>query len=676
VRPGGHPLAVISYAMWERRFNLDPGIAGRTMALNGTVFTIVGVAARGFQGTKIDEATDIWLPLAELKQVQAWIDDKNRLTQFLHVIGRRKPGVSLDEAQSNANLIYRQWVQDVALSVPSGERPRDMDKARIDLHPMTFGTSSARKNFRDPLLLLAAVAGVVLLIACANLANLTLARATGRRREVALRLALGAGRARLILELMSESLLLALVGGACGIIAGWWGSQLLVNMVSHPRFPMALDLNPNLHVFAFAITVALITGLLFGIVPAVRATRVDPGPALKEGKGTVQSTRSVFSRALVAAQVTLALLLTAGAGLLVRTLLKVEAVEPGFRTAGMYLVELDDSSSSREGKAYAELCRRIQQRVAALPGVGEVSFSQMNFGQGQWRTSIRPASVANASDAPATSNGNRVDNGFFETMNIPIIAGRAFTDGDTLKSEPVIVVNEELARKLYPDGRALGQQVRMGDPKAYRIVGIAKMAHYRNLREQPAKMLYLPSAQADEYGALIVRIDSNSPALLDRIREVIHDEDPSLAIASIDPLGALVDRTLRQEKLLARLAGFLGVAALLLAAIGLYGVLAYSVSQRTSEIGIRMALGAVPRTVEGMILRESMLLVGIGMAIGIPLTLACGRLIQSQLYGLESGDIPTITVASVVLLLVGFGASLLPARAAARLDPLVALRNE
>jgi predicted permease len=439
-------------------------------------------------------------------------------------------------------------------------------------------------------------------------------------------------------------------------------------------------LNPNWHMFSFAVAAALATGILFGIMPALRASRVDPGPALKEGKGTVGTAKSLLSRMLVAAQVTLALLLTTGAGLMVRTLVKLEAVEPGFRTSGTYLIDLDDSSSPHEGHTYGMLCRRIQQRVAALTGVASVSFSQMNFGGGRWVSHVRPASVANPADATLLSDGNRVDNGFFQTLSMPLLAGRTFTDADTAKSEEVAVVNEELAKKLYPEGGALGQIMKIGerDSESVRIVGIVKTAHYGSLREKPRAMFYVSSAQKDEYGSLVVSIDSNraGASVLDRIRGIIHEEDPNLAISSIVPLGALVNQSMRQEKLLARLAGFLGAAALLLAAIGLYGILAYSVSQRTSEIGIRMALGAQPRTVEGMILRESMMVVMIGAAIGIPLTLACGRLIQSVLYGIDPGDIATIAGASALMLVVALAASLLPARRAARLDPLVALRNE
>ena len=670
-------IAVMSDAMWARRFNRDPGVIGRTMTLNGMAFTIKGVAATGFKGTDADESTDFWIPLSLTNQVLSYIDrpeDPN--SAFLLVFGRLKAGTTITEAQTNTLFLYQQWLPKMP-----GATPENIAKSRMEMTPFGHGISRLKRRYTDPLWILAGIAGMVLLIACGNLANLLLARGNGRRREMAVRLALGAGRARLTGELLVESAMLSLAGGALGILVAWWGSQYLLSMVADPDSPMAVDTTPNGHVLAFAVVTSLLTGVLFGIAPALRATRVDPGPALKEGKGSAaQATRGWLSKGLVVGQVTLALLLTAGAGLLLRTLANLEAANPGFQAQHVYVVQMDTDSASLKGLPFAEMCKRIQQRVAETPGVVGASFSSSHFGGGRMVLGVLPEGAGKDVKA-ILMDGGFVTGSYFDTVGMSMLAGRTFAATDASKSEAVAVVNETLAKKLFPDGIATGQRLSTGGPKPdfYRIVGIVRDARITNLREKQRGMFYLNLTQSGNYGAfadLFVRVAGDARPVMEKMRGIVRAEDANFAIARVDTLGELVDRTLSSERLMARLGGFFAALALSLSAIGLYGVLAYGVSQRTNEIGIRMALGAQPAAVHGMILRESLVLVAIGICVGVPAALIMGRLIESQLYGLGQRDPLTIMGASLVMLVVALGASLAPARRAARMDPLVALRNE
>ena len=679
--PGGHPVAVMSYAMWDRRFNFDRGILGRTMALNGTAYTIVGVAAPGFRGIHTEESTDLWIPLSMISQVQTWFVQQKAhdpFSQFLLVLGRRKPGVSMTQADTETNALFQQWLQQAASTRPAADRPAGMAKAHIKLTPLSAGVSDFRRNFTDPLWILSAVAGMVLLIACANLANLLLARGNGRRREIAVRLALGAGRRRLIRELLIESTALALLGGVLGVMVAWWGSQYLLSLVSDPSSPLAIDTNPNWHVLAFTLLVSLVTGGLFGIAPALRSTRVDPGPALKEGKGSLApSSRSFLSKALVAVQVTLALLLTTGAGLLIRTLVNLETANPGFQKQHVYVMQLDPESSSMKDQAFADLCRRIEMRARQTPGVVSASFSSGHFGGGRWVIDLRPEGTT-PGGAGVNSDGLHVSEDYFSTLGMQLAGGRMFGPQDSTKSEPVAMVNQTLARKLFPGGDAIGRRFYEGRAKQnyYRIIGIVRDSYFSDLRDKEQRMFYVNARQSGTYSDLFVRVAGDPTVVISQLRGVIRSEDPNFAIARIDALAELVDRTLTSERLMARLAGFFASIALLLSAIGLYGILAYGVSQRTNEIGIRMALGAQPKAVLKMILKESFLLVGVGICVGVPAALAGGKLIESQLFGVAQRDPVTILVACTVMLMVALIASVLPALRASRLDPLVALRNE
>jgi predicted permease len=680
IRPGGHPVAVMSYRFWEGRLGRSPAAIGSTVTFNGTAFAVIGVAARDFFGTTVGEAPDLWTPLAMQLQVQAWVDKPaDPLTQYLWLLGRKRPEVPMTQAQSYINVFYLQWLRGVAGPHPSAETARDLQTVKVLLLPAARGLSELRRTFSRPLQILMVVVGLVLLIACANIANLLLARVSGRRREIAVRLALGAARGRLIRQLLTESVLLALAGGALGVMLAWWGGPLLVSMVSVGPRETPLDVAPNARVLLFTLAISVLTGVLFGAGPAWRMTRMDAAPSLKEGKG-IASSRSGgwLGQALVAIQVAIALFLMVGAGLFLRTLQKLQAVDAGFDQERVVIVQLDPEAASLKDQAMMNVAHRLVERVRELPGVRAAGFSMLHFAGGRWMNRAWRDGVERISANAVFSDGNIVGSGYFDAMGMALLAGRAFGAGDGAKSNRVAVVNETLSRKLYPEGSALGRRLILnGENRDYEIVGVVKDARVGSLREDPREEFFLSADQVlDGYQDLVVRVNGRPEALLSQMRAIVRNENPNLAIAEMTTLGELVDRSLNQEKLLARLATFFGLLALSLASIGLYGVLAYSVTRRTSEIGIRVALGARPGSVSRMVLRESLWLVLIGLAAGMAAALECGSLVAAQVYGVQPHDPLTLASAAAFLLLVAILASWIPARRAARMDPLTALRNE
>jgi predicted permease len=679
VKPGGHPVAVLSYAFWQRRFARDRNVIGRTLSFNSTVFTIVGVGTPGFSGTVVGESPDAWIPLAMLAQVMPWVaapwDD---MSQSLWLIARLRPGVGISAAQTYANGVYQQWLHQISGSSPSPERLADMRKARFPLTPAGNGISGLRRQYSGPLKILMVLVGIVLLAACSNLANLLLARGAGRQREIAIRLALGARRSRLAGQLIFESLLLGLAGGALALLIAWWGGELLLSMVSSQPVPLEVGPNPRAMLFTFGLS--LIAGLLFGVLPALRLTRVDVGPALKEGKGTGSSrSRSTIGHVLVAAQVALALFLTISAGLFIGTLRNLEHTDPGFDRNHVIVAGLDTDWSAFTRAAWLNMSRRLETRVQALPGVESASFAMTVFNGGSWMAPLWPAGQEHTRANGRDFRGNRVGADYFKVMSMPIVAGRTFSPRDTEQSQHVAVVNQTLARQLYGSDPALGKHFSLAsrDHYDFEIAGVVKDAHYDSMREKTEPMWFLYTEQEPQLAeTLVVRTRGNPSLVMPLVRAAVRAEDESLAIGEMATLNSMVQDSLSRETLLAKLASFFGALALLLASIGLYGVMAYSVARRTNEIGIRMALGARPGAVLGMILRESVFVVGLGLIVGIPAALVCGRLVESQLYGLAPNDPITIVGACAALLAVALVASFLPARRAAMLDPLAALREE
>jgi predicted permease len=678
-RPGGNPIAVMSQTYWDRRFARDPNAVGRSVVFNGTVFTIVGAAAREFFGTVVGESPDLWIPLSMQAQVQPWLGEpRGALTQSLWLSGRLKPHVGLGAAQANANVVFQAWLHEAAGSSPSPERIRDMRKAAVKLTPAASGISSLRREFSRSLEILMVLVGLVLSMACANIANLLLARATRRRREIAVRMALGADRKRLIRQLLCESLALAFIGGVFGALLAVYGARFLLAMVSSGAGPLPLDVGPSGRVLLFTLGLSLLTGLIFGIAPAVRLTSSGTEPALKERLAR-SPMHNRLGRGLVAGQVALALFLMIGAGLFARTLQNLEGANVGFDKDRVLLLQLDVDSSASKGGALLDVLRRVEERVRALPRVEAASFAEMAFDEGVWMSLVWPQGVPHTEANAISMSGNRVGTQYFEVLGMPLIMGRGFDRQGTLKSPPVAVVNETFAHRIFPHDTPLGRHFALEDGADLEIIGVVEDAKFESVRRKPTGMFFVYNGQAqslDGFNDLLVRTRGRPEALAADIRAAIHSEDSNLAISQTLTLREEVDRSLREEMVLARLASFFGLVAPLLASIGLYGIIAYSVAQRTNEIGIRMALGARPANLSGALMGESLVLVLAGFAAGLPAALACGQFVSSELYGVPAHDLVTFAGATATLLLVAIVAAFIPARRAALLDPVAALRQE
>lgn len=679
--PGGALVAVMRYGYWQHRFNRNPAIVGRSLSLNGAVFTVVGVAAPEFFGTEVGRAPDLWAPLAAQPQVQPWLDKPfDAQTQSLWLIGRMKTGVKVSQAQAYINVEFHQWLHKLAGSFPSAERVADMQQAHVKLTSAARGISGLRRKFSRPLEILMVLVGLVLLIACANVANLLLAQAGARRREIAVRVAIGAQRKRLISQLLSESLLLAMIGGSLGLLVAIGGGHLLLAMVSRAPEPVSLKVGLSVSMLSFTVVVSLLTGLLFGIAPALRMSTGDAGSALRAGKGlTPSKSQGRLGSMLVAGQVSLAFFLLIGAALFITTFQNLEQASTGFEKDRVLLVQLNGDSVQARGPTLMSLYRRLEARIQALPGVRAASFSMLTFDEGQWNSPVWPKGLSHTETHAKSFSGNRVGAQYFEALETPIVAGRAFGPQDMPKSPSVAIINQTMARDLYPNGSALGQHFALGDHDDFEIVGVVKDAKYQSVRESSVGMFFVYNGQEqspDGFNDLVVRAQGRPTALIGEIRAAIRAENPNLAIGSAVTLAEVVDRSLAEEKLLAHLAGFFGVLALLLSSMGLYGVISYSVSSRTHEIGIRMALGALPKRVLGQILRESLVLVALGLAAGVPAALACGHIVSSQLYGVKADNPMLMIGTAIVLVATALGAAFFPARRAAHLDPVGTLRQE
>jgi predicted permease len=681
--PGGHPVAVANHAWWERRFGADPAAVGRTITIGSTVYTLIGVAPRDFFGTEVGESPDIWIPLAMEEQIPpGWKGRENNLFQSLYLIARMKPGVRIERAGVEVNHLFDQALHQYAGSQPSPERLQDIQRASIELTPAGRGLSQLRFFFSKPLQALMAVVGLVLLIACANVANLLLARGAARRKEFAVRLALGAGRLRLIRQLGAESVLLAALGGAVGVIIAWWGSQALVWMASTGPQQLPIDVTPDAHILGFTLLASLLSAIIFGTAPAIRATRIEFNPALKDGRGDAAMTRSLLGKGIVVAQVGLSLVVLVGAGLFVRSLINLRNVDTGFNQQNLLLFQpaTDSVGYKDDDPRLANLYREVEEKVSAIPGVRAASFSLFSFNQGAWTNPITvQGGVAPLGGNPVILN-NVVGPSFFTAMNLPLILGRPFSPQDTKTSPKVAVISEEMARRFFPQTSPVGKRYRMGTSgtgEEIEVIGVVKDAKYRSLNEGPQPMAYYSYSQNNWYlGNFEVRFSGEPGAIVSAVRQAIKEVNRNLPIAEVAMFSEQVDRSLVQQKLIARLSGFFGLLALLLAAIGLYGVISYSVTQRTREIGIRMALGAERHNVLRLVLGQGAKLALIGVLAGLGASWALTRWIESLLFGVSATDPTTFVVIALSLIAVALLACYIPARRATKVDPMVALRCE
>jgi len=660
---GAHPVCVISYRLWQSRFGGDPKILEKAISLNTQPFQIVGVTEPGFHGAELQGSYDLQIPMSMTKPFMGMERD-GKGWSWLQIMGRLKPGVSMQRAQASIDSLAR--------SLDSG----GPQFAAYFLADGRQGFGGVRKQFQNPVIILMALSGLVLLIACANLANLLVAKAAERRREIAIRLSLGGTRARLIRQLLAESLLLASLGGVCGLLLAAVLDRTLAAMLSGASSTIVV--RPNLAVIAFTLGLSVVTAILFGLAPALEATRPELLPALKEAPRSSSGLgRTWLRRGLIAVQITICLVLVFGAGLFARTLRSLQTVDLGFRTERIVLLSMNPGQSGydsvRSDAFFAELLRRTRE----TSGVERAALANISvLSNGMFAAMVRVPGYTPRGGVEPNNTFNTVSDGYFQTLETPILRGRDFNGHDTKASPLVAIVNERFVEYYWPGQDPIGRHIKaLG--KDVEIVGLVKTAKYQTVREDPQITIYLPLTQrpAGQF-TLMVRTSIEPAAIIARVREQVRAIAPKLPVYNVTTLSQQMKEQLSSERVLSLLSILFGALAMLVAGAGLYGVIAYAVVRRTREIGVRMAIGARGLDVIRLFVGEIVLLAAIGIAIGAPLALACARLLQSSLYGVKHNDAFTLAAADIILLGVAFVAALLPARKAARIDPAVALRYE
>ena len=686
-RSGAPPVAVISHALWLKRFALDPKIAGKVVTMNNQPVTIVGVTPQGFPGIQRlgVAAPEVTVPIgldAVLTPNQVANPSQLRLKDptywFVQVVGRLKTGTTPVQVHGNLGPVFRTTAtagmdsymssltdEQRALSTNQreGKRVPELLVASAahgiyDMDQTTQGTST----------ILSAVVIVILLIVCANVANLLLSRATARRKEISVRLSMGATRGRLMRQLLTESLLLSLMGGALGVLVGYWSRQLL---------PFGQVSPIDWRVFVFAAALSVVTGLLFGVAPALRATRADLAGVMKETSRSVSGGRSLLSRALIVVQVALSLVLIVGAGLFLRTLNNLRNVDVGFDTRNLMVLSVNPSLNRSTPERSLQLLRQMQEELRAIPGVQSVALTRVPLMSGS-----RSSSTRHIQGQPKSHNLHvmTVSLEFFDTMSVPVTAGRGFTDNDTASSPKVAIVNEAAAKLLFPNESAIGKRMGTSLEKnaEYEVVGVIRDTKYTDIRSVAPPTWYDSVLQNLPRGAMAiaVRTEGDPMPLTRSIREAIRRVDTTLPVTNMSTQAERIEGRFAQERLFANAYSLFGALALVLACIGLFGVMSYNVARRTNEIGIRMALGARALDVVRMVLGECWLLVGAGVVIGVGTALAAGRFVAQVLYGLAPTDLATLVGATLLIAAVSTVAGFLPARRAARVDPLVALHHD
>jgi predicted permease len=669
--PGTNPVAVLSYGCWRRRFGGDPNLVGKEITINGNRFDVVGIAPESFVGTVLIFTPEVWVPTMMAGQIEPGSNWLNTPTNgVLFAFGRLKPGVSDAQAAQSLSGLTASLV-----SVYS-----HLEGQTIVLSPPGLVLPMIRNGSLAFSFVLMGAVGLVLLIACTNLANMLLARATRRRREIAIRLALGASRARLIQQLLTESVMLALLGGAIGWVIAVWMVKLAGAFKPPVDFTLTIDLKLDWRVLAFSLVISLLSGVFFGLMPALQTTRSDLVSTLKDESAAAGHRRSRLRHALVVAQIAFSLVLLVAAGLIVRSLQMVQMIGPGFTTERTITMSVDlglqGYSETRGHAFYKELIARAE----ALPGVRAVSLANylpLALNRNSMSIYIEGQPVPRPADVPEIQN-SAVWPRYLETMGIPLVEGREFTAQDDKKESRFVVVNETFARRFWPGQNALGKRLGgKSDGPFWEVIGVAKDGKYWSLGEDPQPFIYFPMVRDYEpSAALVVRTDGDPASLINAIRREVQQMDANLPVFDVKTMNDHMRLSLFPLRAGAWVAGSFAILALTLAGLGIYGVMSYSVSQRTREIGIRMALGANSRDVLSLVIKQGMRLALIGLAVGLAGSLAVTRLMSSVLYGVSATDVVTFGLVSSLLAAVVLAACYIPARRAAKVDPMIALRHE
>jgi predicted permease len=695
-RKGASPVAVISYRAWQQKFGGDRSLVGAALIMNGQPFTIIGIAPSGFFGDRLQNPAEFWIPI----NAEPLINGPSSILDFpqqdwLDVIGRITPGADPKKIGAHMQVELQQWL----LSPIAKLQPEEaalVPKQTLRLAPGGAGVQILRDEYESGLRLLMWISALVLAIACANVANLMLVRATNRKLQTSIRAALGAPATRQVRQVLTESLVLAALGGIAGVALAFAGTRIILRLAFQDTY-VAIHASPSLPVLAFTFGVAMLTGVLFGVAPALITAKTAPADALRGAGRATRHSGGWAQKSLVIAQAAMSLVLLSAAGLLTQSLRNMQGQNFGFETPNRYILHFDPQMAGYKPAQLEALYRQLHESLSAIPGINQVSFSLYSPMEGNnWGETVY---IEGQPAPPPDSNVNqaswvRVSAGYFETLGIKTIQGRSFNEQDSPSAQRVAVVNQTFAKHFFKDDNPIGKHfgdLEMKYAGQFEIVGVTEDTHYREPRRQVPPMFFLPGSQAVIYddpryttfedrshylNAIELKTAGRLPGLEPAVRHALADVNPDLAVIDFATFGAQVDNNFSQQAMIAKLTSLFGFLALILASIGLYGVTAYSVERRTNEIGIRMALGAGRAHVLAMVLRGALLQMGIALAIGIPITIAAGRAMAAQLFGVKPYDPRILLLTTVALVIAAFLAAVIPARRAATLDPIRALRVE
>ena len=684
--PGASPVCTLSYGYWQSRFGGNRSVLNRKIAINGSPMQVIGVLPPGYHGVVAGNSADVYVPVAMKREVTpTWYGLDDYETMWLSVFARLKTGVSFQQAQAAMQPVWHGILEEARARGKQGPRAaHELMAMRFTIEPAGQGINEFVSTWKKPLVLLMGMVGLVLLIACANVANLLVTRAAGRRKEMAVRLAMGASRGALARQLLVEGIVLSVMGGALGVVVARLCVTSLLTLLPEGATGGWITAQIDSRMLLFTAGLSIFTGVLFGMAPAIQASRSEVAIALKNQAANVLSGtgQARFRRTLVVAQVSLSLVLLAGAGLFATSLRHLMHLDPGFRTEGVLQFSLDPASSGYSKERGDALYRDVTERLRRLPGVEAVGAMAPSPLSGNERGgNITVEGYTPRENEYVGASHQEISPGLFSALSIPVVAGRDINDRDVSGGPKVVIVNRAFVDKYLPALNPLGRHVAFSGGRVvpdWEIVGVVRNIKHSGLKKQPDPTVYMPYNRAERLDSLSFFVAAKRAAsqLAPEVRRVVREMDPNLPVSDMEPFAQQVEESAYSERMLAVLSGAFAILATLLAAIGLYGVIAYTVARRTAEIGIRVALGAAPGSVLWLVLKDVVLLAGIGLAIGIPITLAGGRFVQSQLYGMTATDPVVIAGAALVLASVALAAGYIPARRAAAIDPIRALRYE